>query len=155
MGKIRDTVSERERIHSNDSILVTICNMEMVYRHTNCVFNWQLTFEILLALIENSHFHFLLILDRGVISRQTCDNSTFSLHMKILSVSININRFILKKQKDFAKICQFILEIWKVFYEHPSIRNSKSERIVANIWWIHKYLCLVKIFAGPAHFDFC
>ena len=59
---------------------MTICNMEMVYRHTNCVFNWQVTFSILLASIENSHFHFLLILDRGVNPRQTCDNSTFSLH---------------------------------------------------------------------------
>ena len=73
--------------------------------------------------------------------------------MKSLSVSININRFVWEKEKDFAKISQFILEIEKGFDQYQSIRNTKSERIVAFIWWIHKNICLMKIFAGPAHFD--
>ena len=69
--------------------------------------------------------------------------------MKSLCVSINTD----KKQNDFAKISQFILEIEKGFDQYQSIRNTKNEKIVASIWWIHKNICLMKIFAGPAHFD--
>ena len=32
----------------------------------------------------------------------------------------------------------------KGFDQYQSIRNTKSERIVASIWWIHKYICVVK-----------
>ena len=80
VGKIRDTTSGRE---CKQSIIMNLCNMEIECRYINCVFNGQSAFSMLLTLIENSHFHFLLILDRGVISRQTCDNWTFSLHIQL------------------------------------------------------------------------
>ena len=58
-----------------------------------------------------------------------CENRLMYNYMKSLSVSININRFkvIWEKQKDFAKISQFILEIWKDF-----------DQILLSEWFVSK-----------------
>ena len=63
MGKIRGTTPSEDR---KQSIVMTFCNMGIVYRHIMCVSNLNLTFSMLLALVENSYFHFLSILDRIV-----------------------------------------------------------------------------------------
>ena len=63
---------------------MTFCDMDMLYKHTNCVFHRKLSFSMHFSLIENLHFHFIRNYDRVSNWLKSCDRSIFSLHMHIL-----------------------------------------------------------------------
>jgi len=60
---------------------MTFCDMDMLYRHTNCVFHRKLSFSMHLSLIENLHFHFIRNCDRVSNWLKSCDRSIFALHV--------------------------------------------------------------------------
>ena len=66
VGKMTDYIFKE---NSKESIVMTFCDMEVLYRHTNFVFYEKSAFSTHLALIEKSPFQFILILDRGVNRR--------------------------------------------------------------------------------------
>ena len=69
------------KVGYNECIVLNFCDVEMLYRHTKCVFNWKLAFPMYLFWIKNFPFQFILILGTISIPQKSCDRSIFSLHM--------------------------------------------------------------------------
>ena len=141
VGLIRNFTSWGER---KQSIVMTFCNMGTVYRHIKYVSNWKFTFSMLLALIENSHFHFLLILDRIVNRRQIRCSSTFSLHNYYLTVFSNLiwppPRFFQRSLEPlFFEVICFLNKFVSIFDEkHPGEKFSLRPSIYVVIKHLRK-----------------
>ena len=67
-----------------EGIEMAFRDMEVLYSRTKYDFNRKLAFLTQLTLIQNWHFHFILIFNRVGNRRQIRDDSTFWLHMFFL-----------------------------------------------------------------------
>ena len=109
-------------------IVMTFRDIEVLYSHTNCVFNWKLAFSMHFDLIENCHFQLILISYGSVIWRKIPNRSTFWLQFDVFSCwdillqmsshekwpPKNVHVFLCDVQEKSLKMC--LMSFWNVFY---------------------------------------